>query len=67
MSQFEIVSFQVRKYLKSMALNEERSLSERICKYATIKSTAAQLKKLGCGSWRVHITPSHQTIITRTE
>lgn len=66
MSQFETVTFQVRKFLTSMAVNEQRTLSVRMCKYTTLKCTATQLKKQGCGCWSVHhrATDTH-TIITR--
>ena len=69
MSQFETVSFQVRKYLQSMEVNEQRTLSARMCKYTTLKSTATQLKKQGCGCWSVHHSASDHsfTIITRVK
>lgn len=65
MSQFETVSFQARKYLQSMAVNEQRQLSTRMCKYTTLKSTATQLKKLGCGCWKVNHVSALQTQVTR--
>ena len=69
MSQFETATFQVRKYLLSMKVNERRSLSPRMCKYTTLKATAYQLKKLGCGCWNVNHAkePTMQTIITRVQ
>ena len=65
MSQFEIVKFQVRECLKAMTVNSEYRLSARTCKYTTLKATAAQLKKLGFGCWKVHKLSGTETLIIR--
>lgn len=49
----EFFSFQPRKYLLSMVSGEQRVLQNNVCKYATIKSTATQLKIAGFGEWKV--------------
>lgn len=49
----EYYSFQPRKYLLSMRVGEERTVLTRVCKYESIKSVASQLKKQGCGLWKV--------------
>lgn len=62
------VHLQVRKYLLSMRVNEQRSLSVRMCAYTTLKSTAVQLKKLGQGVWKIGHSNGHDrtnTTITR--
>jgi len=65
MSKFETVNFQVRKYLQSMKVGEQRRLAHRLCKSNTIKSTASQLKKLGVGIWKVKIGNTLESQITR--
>ena len=66
MSQFEKVAFQARKYLRSMAVGEQRTLSQLLCKRSDIRNAAAQLKKLGEGTWTTSIAKkSGQTNITR--
>lgn len=66
-SQFEVVGFQVRKYLLDMKVGEQRTLSARTCKYTSLKSTATQLKKAGYGIWSVHHSKNDHsvTLITR--
>lgn len=49
----EYYMFQPRKYLLSMKIGDERTLLTRDCKYESIKSVASQLKKQGCGLWKV--------------
>ncbi len=49
----EYYSFQPRKYLLSMKVGEQRTLLTRTHSYASIKSVASQLKKQGCGLWKV--------------
>ncbi len=49
---FEDYHFLARKWLLSMIVGEERSLPVAQCSYASIRSTASQLKKMGVGEWR---------------
>ena len=67
--QFEVVSFQVRKYMLDMEVGEQRTLSARTCKYTSLKSTATQLKKAGYGAWSVHHSKNDHsvTLITRIQ
>lgn len=66
MSQFEKVAFQARKYLRSMKVGEQRTLSQLLCKRSVIKNTASQLKKIGEGEWMTFVVKkSGQTNITR--
>lgn len=45
--------FLLYKYLKSMVVQEERTLPTKLAKYSTIKSVCCQLKKQGHGVWKV--------------
>lgn len=49
---FEQEHFLSRKWLLSMVEGEERLLPVRKCLYKNIKTTGAQLKKMGKGEWR---------------
>ena len=64
-SKFETLHFQSRKFLLSMQAGESRMLPVYLCKYASIKSTAYQLKKMGRGEWKCTKKITERDVFTK--